>query len=94
MELMEMQKKLAGYAKEMGMGNISLDELIRSHKQLRARNIQNLQNIAEINAEMKQAHQQSAEQAAKELAGKGWLSIEQLKEMTLGEIAEMIGNAD
>lgn len=94
MELMEMQKKLAGYAKEMGMGNISLDELISSHKQLRARNIQNLQNIAEINAEMKQARQQSAEQAAKELADKGWLSIESLKEMTFGEIAEMIEKAD
>ncbi|MBP4081357.1 hypothetical protein [Aeromonas sp. MrichA-1] len=91
MELMEMQKKLAGYAKEMGLGNISLDELISSHRELRARNIQSLAGLTE---EIKQARQQSAELTAKELAAKGWLSIESLKEMTFGEIVEMIESAD
>jgi hypothetical protein len=86
MELMEMQKTLAGYAKEMGMGNISLDELINSHRELRARNIQNIAG--------QKAHQQATELTAKELADKGWLSIESLKEMTFGEIAEMIEKAD
>jgi len=91
MELMEMQKKLAGYAKEMGMGNITLDELISSHKDLRARNSRSHKELIE---EIKQAREHAAAQTAKDLTERGWLSIERLKEMTLCEISEMIENAD
>lgn len=85
------QKRLAEYSKEIGISGITLDELINSHKDLRARNSRSHKELAE---EIKQAREHAAAQTAKDLTERGWLSIERLKEMTLGEISEMIENAD
>ncbi|PTH79094.1 hypothetical protein [Aeromonas veronii] len=91
MELTEAQKKLAEYAKEIGINGISLEELIRSHRELRARNGRSHEEIAE---EMNKARKCAAEQTARDLTERGFVSIDRLKQMTFGEISEMIENAD
>ncbi|MBP4081358.1 hypothetical protein [Aeromonas sp. MrichA-1] len=91
MELTEAQKKLAEYANEIGISNISLDELIASHRELRARNKRSHEEVVE---EINKARKCAAEQTARDLTERGFVSVERLKQMTFGEISEMIENAD
>lgn len=85
------QKRLAEYSKDIGISGITLDELISSHKDLRARNSRSHKELIE---EIKQAREHAAAQTAKDLTERGWLSVERLKQMTFGEISEMIENAE
>jgi len=83
-------EKLQAYANEMGLvgdKTLSLDQLIDSHRGLRAFR---LQSEAERRAEMDRAREFATKQAINEVKTLGWFSVERLRGMTLAELAEVL----
>lgn len=83
-------EKLQAYAVELGLaGNksLSLDQLIDSHRTLRAfRQLSEAERRDQITV----AREFAIKQATEEVKSLGWFSVERLRGMTLAEIAELI----
>lgn len=83
----DLNASLQAYAEEMGVRQLSLEALINGHRTLR----QNaLKSNAELSAELTQRREFVSAQAVKEVKELGWFSVDRLKGMTLGELAELI----
>jgi hypothetical protein len=81
------EEKLAAYAEEMDVSCLTQDMLIDSHRNLRA---MSQRWEVERRAEMQKAREFATEQAADEVKEMGWFSLERLREMTLGELSELL----
>jgi hypoxanthine phosphoribosyltransferase len=83
-------EKLQAYAVEMelaGDKSLSLDQLIDSHRTLRAfRQLSEAERREQITA----AREFAAKQATEEVKSLGWFSVERLRGMTMAELAELI----
>lgn len=80
-------EKLADYAKELGVSSLRLDMLIDTHRSMRAAA---QRSNAEKRAEMQAAREQATQQAITEVKEMGWFSLERLRTMTMGELAELL----
>jgi hypothetical protein len=83
-------EKLQAYAVEMGLAgdkSLSLEQLIDSHRTLRAfRQLSEAERREQITA----AREFAIKQATEEVKNLGWFSVERLRGMTLAELAELI----
>lgn len=78
---------LKEYAEELGVESLSMDMLVGSHRTLRAAM---QRSEAERRAEMQAAREHATAAATAEVKEQGWFSIERLREMTLGELTEVM----
>ncbi len=88
---LDLQEKLKQYSIEIfgEEGHMSLDTLIQSHRLLRAESVKsNQERIREFN----EVHARAAESARQMVMHGEFISVERLRSMTLGEIAEFIGS--
>lgn len=81
------QAKLNSYASEMMVELLTLDMLIDSHRMQRAI-VQ--RSEAEKRVEMQKAREFATAQATAEVKEMGWLSLERLRTMPMGELAELL----
>lgn len=76
------KEKLAAYTKELGWSEpLELDELIASHRAIR-------ENFQALNRMTNEDVQRRAETIARTLYRENYVSVEELKSMTLKEIVE------
>lgn len=88
---MSVESEMKAYADEIGVSTLSVTSLITSHRRLREWNIEYMANR---NAEMQKARDFATQQALEEVKNGLYISIEQLKTMTLAEIAEYVQQFD
>lgn len=86
---MKAEEKISAYAKELGVESMTVDSLIRSHRNLRNWNIE---WIADRNAEMNKAREAASRQAREWVTEHEYVSVERLRTMTIAQIAELIGD--
>lgn len=82
-----MNDLLKQYASEIGIDDISLVQLIDSHRTLRAAN---RKRHEEWLAELHQAREIGMKQAIAEVKEYGWFSRETLRSMTLAQLVDLL----
>jgi uncharacterized sporulation protein YeaH/YhbH (DUF444 family) len=87
LQMQSSEEKLKAYATEMGVQLLTLDVLIDSHRSLRA---SAQRSAAERRAEMQAAREHATKQATDEVKELGWFSVERLRSMSVGELAELL----
>lgn len=88
---MSAEDEIKNYAIELGVSTLTVTSLITSHRRLREWNVEYMANR---DAEMRKARDFATQQALEEVKNGLYISIEQLKSMTLAEIAEYVHQFD
>lgn len=84
---MNAEEKIAAYANELGIGSMTVESLIDSHRYLRGENVK---RIEEQRAEMQRCRDIATQQARQWVTEHEYVSVERLRTMTLAQIAELI----
>lgn len=85
MSLCKCNQLLSDYAKEIGVGELSLEELIVSHRRLRSLNLENYELQRKFIDE-------AVKRAEKEIRDANWVRWEDLKKMSMFDIANKIAD--
>lgn len=83
MSLCKCNSLLSDYAKEIGVGELSLEELIVSHRRLRSYNLENYELQRKLIDE-------AVKRAEKEIRDANWVRWGDLKKMSMFDIANKI----
>lgn len=88
---MTAEDEIKNYAVELGVSTLTATSLITSHRRLREWNIEYMANR---DAEMQKARNFATQQAIEEVKNGLYISVEQLRTMTLAEIVEYVQQFD
>jgi hypothetical protein len=84
---MTTEQQLSAYADEIGIGKLSLEELIKSHRRLRGLNLDDATaRVKAFNNAREEAYEDAYAYAIHNL----YFTAKQLKSMTVGELVEKL----